>query len=136
MGATLLTALLFGALPALHAARADANEALRESGRGLVSPSQSSTRRGLVTAEFALSLVLLSAATWSRACGTSISRISAFVPNMCSRWRFFSRKIAMNWMAYSPLCIPKLPGSLQSLEYSESCFRTARQRQRLHPYAD
>jgi predicted permease len=62
LGATLLTALLFGALPALHAARTDANEALRESGRGLVSPSQSSTRRALVTAEFALSLVLLSAA--------------------------------------------------------------------------
>lgn len=62
MGATLLTALLFGALPALHAARANANETLRESARGLVSPSQSSTRRGLVTAEIALSLVLLSAA--------------------------------------------------------------------------
>jgi putative ABC transport system permease protein len=62
MGATLLTALLFGALPALQAARANANEALRESARSLVSRSQSSIRRGLVTAEIALSLVLLSAA--------------------------------------------------------------------------
>jgi len=59
---TLLTSFLFGALPALHAARADANLTLRESARGLISPSQSSTRRGLVTAEIALSLVLLSAA--------------------------------------------------------------------------
>ena len=62
IGATLLTGLLFGALPSLHAARADASETLRESSRSLISPSQSSARRGLVTAEIALSLVLLSAA--------------------------------------------------------------------------
>lgn len=63
LAATLLTSLIFGVLPALHAARAEANETLRESARGLTSPAQSSTRRALVTAEIALSLVLLSAAS-------------------------------------------------------------------------
>jgi len=90
MGATLLTALLFGALPALHAARADANEALRESGRGLVSPSQSSTRRGLVTAEFALSRCCsLPRGSWSRV-AARLSAGSRLSSRTCARAGGFS----------------------------------------------
>jgi putative ABC transport system permease protein len=55
-----VAALIFGLIPALHAARADVNEALRESGRGS-SSSQRRTRAWdlLVAAEVALASMLL-----------------------------------------------------------------------------
>jgi predicted permease len=63
LGVTVLTAVLFGAVPALQSAGANGNDALKESGRGSSSTSPSTRmRRGLVAIEVALSLVLLSGA--------------------------------------------------------------------------
>lgn len=55
------TALLFGAVPALHATRADVQEALKEGGRGGSSVSRASgrLRDALVVAEMSLAFVLL-----------------------------------------------------------------------------
>jgi putative ABC transport system permease protein len=63
LGVTVVTALLFGAVPALQSAGASGNEVLKESGRGSTSSSRSTRmRRGLVAVEVALSLVLLAGA--------------------------------------------------------------------------
>jgi len=60
---TALTALLFGGIPGLQSAGVSGNEALKESSRSLTSNSRSArVRRVLVTAEVALSLVLLTGA--------------------------------------------------------------------------
>ena len=53
------TGLVFGMLPALHAARADVQSGLREGGRSNVGDGGAIVRRGLVVAEIALALVLL-----------------------------------------------------------------------------
>ena len=58
-GASILTGLLAGALPALRAGRPDLNETLKEGGRTDASGAASLTRRALIVAEVALSLVLL-----------------------------------------------------------------------------
>ena len=58
-GVTLLTALIFGAAPALQASKVDLNEALKEGGRGGAGAARHRTLRSLVVAEVALSLVLL-----------------------------------------------------------------------------
>jgi len=59
LGITLLTGLLFGGIPALQSRLHD-NDALKESSRGLTATSRSARlRRALVTAEIALSLILL-----------------------------------------------------------------------------
>lgn len=61
---SMVTGVLFGFAPALHAGRADLTEALKEAARGSTgSGRQARTRRLLVVAEFALSLVLMVAAT-------------------------------------------------------------------------
>ncbi|MEO8663158.1 MAG: ABC transporter permease [Bryobacteraceae bacterium] len=55
-----LTVLVFGLGPAIHAARRDPQEALKQGGtRTTSSRSQASVRRGLIVAEVALSAVLL-----------------------------------------------------------------------------
>ena len=60
LGITLFTGLLFGTIPLLQSGGAVGNDALKESSRGLTSTSRSSRlRRWLVTAEIALSLILL-----------------------------------------------------------------------------
>jgi putative ABC transport system permease protein len=57
---TALTALLFGGIPVLQSAGVSGNDALKQAGRGLTVTSRSARlRRALVTAEIALSLVLL-----------------------------------------------------------------------------
>lgn len=63
LGVTVLTALLFGAIPAIQSARATGEDALKEFSRSL-SPSWRTTRarRTLVTAEVALSFILLTGA--------------------------------------------------------------------------
>jgi predicted permease len=63
LGASALTGAIFGLAPALHAGRFDLTPALKEAARGSTgSGKQSRTRRLLVIAEFALSLVLMIAA--------------------------------------------------------------------------
>lgn len=63
LGVSLLTGVIFGLAPALHAGRSDLVEALKQSTRGASgSGQQARTRRLLVVAEFALSLVLMIAA--------------------------------------------------------------------------
>ncbi|HEX4685109.1 MAG TPA: ABC transporter permease, partial [Gemmatimonadaceae bacterium] len=58
------TGLLFGVAPALHAARGDVQETLKEGGRGGSNASRSSARlrNALVVAEMSLALVLLAGA--------------------------------------------------------------------------
>ena len=62
-GVTLLTALVFGVVPALHAARANPGDALAETGRDVAGGlSGRYLRRVLVIAEVALAVVLLAGA--------------------------------------------------------------------------
>ena len=59
---SVLTAAIFGALPALISSRNDVTEALREGGRGTAGAQQGAARRVLVVAEMALATVLLTGA--------------------------------------------------------------------------
>ena len=61
VGASIVTGLLAGGLPALRAGRTDLNDALKEGGR-TDGASGIRTRRVLIVAEVALSVVLLMAA--------------------------------------------------------------------------
>jgi predicted permease len=59
-GASILTGILFGALPALHATNANLNELLKEGGRGAGGGTRGRrVRGGLVVIEVALSVVVL-----------------------------------------------------------------------------
>ena len=61
--ASMLTGILFGLAPALHLSRSDAQEAIRETGRGTAgSRRQSRFRQALIVVEVALSVVLLAGA--------------------------------------------------------------------------
>ena len=55
----LLTGILFGLVPALRASRVDLNDVLKEGGRGSSGTKHQKTRKVLVVAEVALSLILL-----------------------------------------------------------------------------
>ena len=60
---TVFTAVLFGLTPAIRATRLDLTGSLKQ-GRGIASPSSRiSLARGLIVAQIALSLVLLSGAS-------------------------------------------------------------------------
>jgi predicted permease len=59
LGVTVLTGLVFGAVPALQSANTDANEVLKESRSSTSSVRSMRVRYGLVAAEIALSVVLL-----------------------------------------------------------------------------
>lgn len=56
-GVSLLTGVVFGLAPAIHAARSDVNDALKSGGKGSIN-SGARLRRGFVVAEVALSLML------------------------------------------------------------------------------
>ncbi len=62
MAATLVTSLLFGVAPALHASRVDAAEALKTGPRLGAGPQRALARQVLVVAQVALCLVLLAGA--------------------------------------------------------------------------
>jgi putative ABC transport system permease protein len=59
LGISVLTAVLFGVIPALHASRPDLNLALQEGDRRTSSGSRSKVRHCLVVSEVALAMVLL-----------------------------------------------------------------------------
>jgi len=64
LGASLVAGTVFGLAPALHACHLNLTDALKEATRGSTgSGKQARTRRALVVTEFALSLVLMIAAT-------------------------------------------------------------------------
>ena len=56
---SLVTGMVFGAVPALHAGRDRFGAALKAGGRGQLGDGGGRARRGLIVAEFALALVLL-----------------------------------------------------------------------------
>jgi putative ABC transport system permease protein len=63
LGGSLIAGVIFGVAPALHAGRVDLTHALKQEGRGSTgSGEQARTRRALVVAEFAFSMVLMIAA--------------------------------------------------------------------------
>ena len=59
LGVSVITGILFGVVPALHAARSDIAQMLRESVRGSSRGGSHRTRRVLVVAEMSLAVVLL-----------------------------------------------------------------------------
>src|SRR5882672_182384 len=59
LGASLLTGIVFGVLPALTSARVNLNETLKEGGRDAGAGASQRTRGALVAAEVALALVVL-----------------------------------------------------------------------------
>jgi predicted permease len=59
VGLSLLTGLLLGLVPALHASRSDPIDSLKDSSRGTTGRQAGRLRAGLLVAEVALSLVLL-----------------------------------------------------------------------------
>jgi putative ABC transport system permease protein len=59
LGASVVTGVLFGLAPAVRAAGADLQAALREAGRGLVTGASQRLRTGLVVAEVALAVLLI-----------------------------------------------------------------------------
>jgi putative ABC transport system permease protein len=59
LGASLLTGIVFGLLPALTSARVNLNETLKEGGRDTAAGASRRTRGALVAAEVALALVVL-----------------------------------------------------------------------------
>ena len=59
LGASLLTGIVFGALPALTSARVNLNETLKEGGRDAGAGASQRTRGALVSAEVALALVVM-----------------------------------------------------------------------------
>ena len=59
LGATVLSAILFGLAPALRLARTTAGEALKDSARTIAGSAHQATRRALAAAEVALAFVLV-----------------------------------------------------------------------------
>lgn len=63
LGITVFTGLVFGAIPALQSSGVSGNDALKESGRGLTATQKSARlRQSMVSAEVALSLILITGA--------------------------------------------------------------------------
>jgi putative ABC transport system permease protein len=75
IGLAMLTLLLFGLAPALLAARQDLNCALKQSGRGTAGSSGNAARGFLVSAEFALAMILVIGAALMISSFARISRV-------------------------------------------------------------
>jgi predicted permease len=81
LGATVLSALLFGLAPALRLARTTAGEALKEGSRAIAGSAQQRTRRVLAAAEVALAFVLVvSSGLLLRSFVSMITRDPGFQP--------------------------------------------------------
>jgi putative ABC transport system permease protein len=74
-GLSLMTGVLFGAVPALHASRADVSTALKDGGRSSAGATHQRLRAALVVAEVALAVVLLVGAALFIASFVSVMRI-------------------------------------------------------------
>ena len=62
LGITMLTGIVFGLAPALHASKPDPGNMMKESGRGSASTGRNRMRSALIVSEVALSLMLLAGA--------------------------------------------------------------------------
>jgi putative ABC transport system permease protein len=111
LGISLVTGLLFGAIPAVLNSRRDVIAALKEESRGGGTRHQSVARRLLVVGQLALATVLLTGAALlvqsfirlqrvdlgfqpERITTAMIGLPSARYPNQAARWQFFSRLLA------------------------------------------
>jgi predicted permease len=93
LGATLLSSIIFGIVPALRTARPDLQGSLREGGRGSGAVARDRVRQLLVAAEVSLSLVLLIGAGLLIRSGILLQRVEpGFEPS-----RVFSA-----WLALPP----------------------------------
>jgi len=91
LGATLLSSIVFGVVPALRTARPDLQGSLREGGRGSGVVARDSVRQLLVAAEVSLSLMLLVGAGLLIRSGILLQRVEpGFVPS-----RVFSAWLAL-----------------------------------------
>ena len=94
IGATVLTALLFGLLPAL----ASAPDALKEGGRGTVGAGRRSVRSALIVGEIAVSLVVLVTAGLLLRSFAALERVETGF----TRGSVFTFQIALPFSRYNP----------------------------------
>ncbi|HUQ79720.1 MAG TPA: ABC transporter permease, partial [Gemmatimonadaceae bacterium] len=93
LGATLLSSIIFGVVPALRTARPDLQGSLREGGRGSGAVARDRVRQLLVAAEVSLSLVLLVGAGLLIRSGILLQRVEpGFVPS----------RVFTAWLALPP----------------------------------
>ena len=93
LGATLLSSIVFGVVPALRTARADLQGALREGGRGSGLVARDRVRQLLVAAEVSLSVVLLVGAGLLIRSGILLQRVEP---------GFVTERVFTAWLALPP----------------------------------
>lgn len=93
LGATLVSSIVFGIVPALRTARPDLQGALREGGRGSAGVARDRVRQLLVAAEVSLSLMLLVGAGLLIRSGILLQRVEP---------GFVASKVFTAWMALPP----------------------------------
>jgi putative ABC transport system permease protein len=93
LGATLLSSIVFGIVPALRTARPDLQGALREGGRGSGAVARDRVRQMLVAAEVSLSLMLLVGAGLLIRSGILLQRVHP---------GFESSRVFTAWLALPP----------------------------------
>lgn len=105
---SLLTGLLFGALPAFLAARSNLNQALKETLRGSASASRPRLRQTLIIGEIALALTLLAGA------GLFLRGLHRFIDNDPG-WRIDGLLTAQTGMPQQATFYPQLEERLRAL---------------------
>jgi len=93
LGATLVSSIVFGVVPALRTARPDLQGALREGGRGSGGVARDRVRQLLVAAEVSLSLMLLVGAGLLIRSGILLQRVEP---------GFVTTRVFSAWMALPP----------------------------------